>query len=109
MDSVVEHGYGRFGHGSAELSDFSFSVSFVLLPLARLASVSGNSTPPTSFITCIIGGSVRAMLESQLAVLLLPLPSGVSQTTTLSNLMFEIAWAEDSTRLSKCSISHLWT
>ena len=41
-------------------------------PPVKLASVSGNSTPPMSFITCIIGGSVRAMLWSQPAVALVP-------------------------------------
>jgi len=51
-----------------------------------------------SFITCIIGGSVRAMLCSQLAVAPAPLWPLPSQTTTLSNLIFEMALAEASTR-----------
>ena len=53
-----------------------------------------------------IGGSVRARPCRKLPVLLLPLPP--SQTTTLSNLMLEIALAEVSARVSMCSIMRSW-
>ena len=36
--------------------------------VAIVANVSGNSIPPTSFMTCIIGGSVFAILCKKLAV-----------------------------------------
>ena len=38
-----------------------------------LAMNSGNSTPPMSFMICIIGGIERAMLCRKLVVLLVPL------------------------------------
>jgi hypothetical protein len=44
-----------------------------------------------SLITCIIGGRVRVMFCRKPCVAPLPLPP--SHTTTLSNLMFEIALA----------------
>ena len=53
------------------LSPLVSAVGCCPLP-AKLANVSGNSTPPMSFMTCIIGGRVRAMLCSQLAVALVP-------------------------------------
>ena len=50
---------------------------------------------------------VRAMLCRKWVVLLVPLPLAAlpppSQTMTLSNLMFEIAWAAVLARASRCS------
>ncbi len=57
--------------------------------------------------TFIIGGSVPAMLcRKPLAPPLPPWPE--SHTTTLSNLMFEIAFAEVSASVSRCSTIMSW-
>ena len=62
----------------------------------KLASVSGISTPPMSFITCIIGGmrAGHALQEAAPCCSCRCRWPPFSQTTTLSNLMFEIAWAD---------------
>src|SRR5262249_32738906 len=71
---------------------------------------SGISMPPTSFSTCIMGGSVCARLWRKCDVLppLLGAPLPFSHTTTLSNLMLEIACAEVWARLSRCSSISNW-
>ena len=74
------------------------------------ARISGTSTPPMSFITCNIGGRLRAMLCRNADVFdpaPVPLPPP-SHTTTLSNLMFEIAFADASASLSRCSSINIW-
>src|SRR5262245_54791121 len=80
-------------------------AGFSLLELGGvdLAMNSGSSTPPMSFMICIIGGKVRAILCRNCAVLLTPLPfvPPFSQTITLSNLILEMARAAVWARLSR--------
>jgi hypothetical protein len=60
-------------------------------------------------MTCSMGGQcIGHAAEEPGRISLAPLDRRFSHTTTLSNLMFEMAWAEVSASLSRCSSIRIW-
>src|SRR5215468_4488465 len=60
-----------FGGNGASLP---FDAAFAVPSGVSFARYSGISTPPMSFITCIIGGMTRARLCRKFDVLVVPFP-----------------------------------